>query len=160
MDVIAMHQAGFNQAVASLGTALTSGQANLLKRYTEDVLLCYDSDDAGTKAALRAIPILREAGISAHVISLSPYKDPDEFIKNLGAEEFEKRLEEAENPFYFEVRIAERSFNLNDPQGKPEVTLSGAAKATADRLKVAQIHISISHEKQYAVATALLESLS
>ncbi|MBO4901587.1 MAG: DNA primase [Lachnospiraceae bacterium] len=118
MDVIAMHQAGFNQAVASLGTALTSGQANLLKRYTEDVLLCYDSDDAGTKAALRAIPILREAGISAHVISLSPYKDPDEFIKNLGAEEFEKRLEEAENPFYFEVRIAERSFNLNDPQGK------------------------------------------
>ena len=87
MDVIALHQAGFDQAVASLGTALTHGQASLMKRYTEEVLLTYDSDEAGTKAALRAIPILREGGIITKVIDMEPYKDPDEFIKHLGAEE-------------------------------------------------------------------------
>ena len=94
MDVISMHQAGFTNAVASLGTALTSGHASLLKRYTQEVLLLYDSDDAGVRAALRAIPILREAGITSRVVSLKPHKDPDEFIKALGGEEFEKRLED------------------------------------------------------------------
>ena len=79
MDVIAMHQAGFNNAVASLGTALTSQQASLLKRYTDEVLIIYDSDEAGTKAALRAIPMLKTAGLSTKVINLKPYKDPDEF---------------------------------------------------------------------------------
>ncbi len=118
MDVIAMHQAGFNQAVASLGTAFTSGQANLLRRYTEQVLLSYDSDGAGTKAALRAIGILREVGLTGKVINLEPYKDPDEFIKNLGKEAFEKRMEEAENSFFFELRILQREFDLADPEGK------------------------------------------
>lgn len=118
MDVIAMHQAGFNQAVASLGTAFTSGQANLLSRYVSNVCLCYDSDDAGVRAAIRALPILRQAGLSAKVINLLPYKDPDEFIKNLGAEEFEKRIENAENGFYFEVRMAERDYDIKDPEGK------------------------------------------
>ena len=75
--------------MASLGTALTSGHASLLKRYTQEVLLLYDSDDAGVRAALRAIPILREAGVSSRVVNLKPHKDPDEFIKALGAEEFE-----------------------------------------------------------------------
>lgn len=81
MDVIAMHQAGFTQAVASLGTAFTSGQANLLRRYTENVILSYDSDGAGVKAALRAIGILKEAGLTGKVLNLEPYKDPDEFMK-------------------------------------------------------------------------------
>ena len=80
----------------------TSGQAMLLKRYTTNVLLAYDSDEAGTKAALRALGILREAGLSGKVINMQPYKDPDEFIKNLGVEEFEKRIEKAENGFLFE----------------------------------------------------------
>ena len=84
MDVISMHQAGFNNAVASLGTALTSQQASLLKRYTDEVLIIYDSDEAGVKAALRAIPMLKTAGLSTKVINLRPYKDPDEFIKNMG----------------------------------------------------------------------------
>ena len=84
MDVIAMHQAGFTNAVASLGTALTSGHASLVKRYTKEVLLLYDSDGAGIRAALRAIPILREAGVTSRVVSLKPWKDPDEFIKNEG----------------------------------------------------------------------------
>ena len=93
MDVISLHQSGFTNAVASLGTALTAGHAALIKRYVQEVYLTYDSDEAGTRAALRAVPILREAGISAKVVRMDPYKDPDEFIKNLGAEEFEDELE-------------------------------------------------------------------
>ncbi len=118
MDVIAMHQAGFTQAVASLGTAFTVGQANLLRRYTNQVLLAYDSDGAGTSAALRALGILREADLVGKVIHLEPYKDPDEFIKNLGAEEFQKRIDEAENSFFFEIRVLEREFDLKDPDSK------------------------------------------
>ncbi len=118
MDVIALHQAGFTQAVASLGTAFTSGQANLLRRYTKDVLLAYDSDGAGTKAALRAIAILREAGLASKVINMKPYKDPDEFIKNLGKEEFQKRMDEAENSFLFQVRITQQGFDTQDPDGR------------------------------------------
>lgn len=115
MDVIAMHQAGFTEAVASLGTAFTSGQANILHRYTDAVYLSYDSDGAGTSAALRAIGILRDTGMTGKVINLKPYKDPDEFIKNLGAEEFQKRIDEAENSFFFEVRILEQNYNIKDP---------------------------------------------
>lgn len=118
MDVISMHQAGFTQAVASLGTAFTTGQASLLKRYAEEVLLAYDSDGAGIKAALRAIGILRESGLTGKVISFAPYKDPDEFIKAEGAEAFEKRLLEAENSFLFEIRILSGEFDLSDPAGK------------------------------------------
>lgn len=118
MDVIALHQAGFHNAVASLGTAFTGLQANLLKRYTGEVLLTYDSDEAGTKAALRAIPILKEAGLSVKVVNMKPYKDPDEFIKALGAEEFQKRLDNAQNAFLFEVDVLEREFDLNDPEQK------------------------------------------
>ena len=118
MDVIAMHQAGFNQAAASLGTAFTPGQANLLRRYTEEVLLAYDSDGAGVKAALRAISILKETGLSGKVINLEPYKDPDEFIKNRGKEAFQERIDHAENSFFFEIRILERDFQMDDPESK------------------------------------------
>ncbi|MCR4922458.1 MAG: DNA primase [Lachnospiraceae bacterium] len=120
MDVISMHQAGFDQTVASLGTALTMAQANLMKRYSEEVLVCYDSDEAGIKAALRAIPIFRDAGLKCRVINLLPYKDPDEFIKNLGASKFEERMSEAENSFYYEVRMDERNFDLKDPHDKTQ----------------------------------------
>ena len=118
MDVISMHQAGFTNAVASLGTALTSGHASLLKRYTQEVLLLYDSDDAGVRAALRAIPILREAGITSRVVSLKPHKDPDEFIKALGGEEFEKRLEQAMDSFMFRIHMAQKEFAMEEPQGQ------------------------------------------
>lgn len=118
MDVISMHQAGFDNAVASLGTAFTSQQASLLKRYTDEVLLAYDSDGAGVKAALRAIPMLKEAGLRARVIDMKPYKDPDEFIKNLGMEAFEERLSKARNSFLFEISILERDYDMNDPEGK------------------------------------------
>ena len=118
MDVIAMHQAGFTNAVASLGTALTSGHASLVKRYTKEVLLLYDSDGAGIRAALRAIPILREAGVTSKVVSLKPWKDPDEFIKNEGAEAFEERLNQAMDSFMFRVHIAEQEFAMDAPQGQ------------------------------------------
>ena len=118
MDVIALHQAGFDTAVASPGTALTSGHANLLKRYTKEVYLTYDSDGAGVKAALRAIPLLKEVGIITKVINMRPYKDPDEFIKALGAEEYQKRIDGAENSFLFEIRILEESYDMNDPESK------------------------------------------
>ena len=118
MDVISLHQADFDNAVASLGTAFTSQQASLLKRYTDEVLLAYDSDGAGVKAALRAIPILKEAGLRTRVIHMKPYKDPDEFIKNLGTEAFEERLSSAQNSFMFEISIMERDYDLNDPEGK------------------------------------------
>ena len=118
MDVIALHQAGFTNAVASLGTALTPGHASLIKRYVREVYLTYDSDEAGTRAALRGIPILKEAGISAKVIRMDPYKDPDEFIKNLGAEEFERRIADARNGFLFGLEILEREYDMNSPEGK------------------------------------------
>ena len=128
MDVIALHQAGFGQAVASLGTAFTGGQASLLRRYTKEVLLAYDSDGAGTNAALRAIGILRESGLTGKIIDLKPYKDPDEFIQNLGAEKFQERINGAENSFLFEIRILEQQFNLKDPEGKTRFQREIAAK--------------------------------
>ena len=120
MDVISMHQAGFTQAVASLGTAFTEQQAKLISRYTKQVVLAYDSDEAGIKAALRAIGILRAEKMYAKVLSMQPHKDPDEFIKALGQEEFQKRIDEAENGFYFEIRMLERGFDLADPDGKTQ----------------------------------------
>lgn len=118
MDVISLHQAGFTNAVASLGTALTAGHASLIKRYVQEVYLTYDSDDAGTRAALRALPILKDAGITAKIIRMEPYKDPDEFIKNLGAEAFEERIEKARNGFMFSLEILERDYDLKSPEGK------------------------------------------
>ncbi|MBQ8084919.1 MAG: DNA primase [Lachnospiraceae bacterium] len=120
MDVISMHQAGFDNAVASLGTALTVGQVNLIKRYTDRVYLAYDSDEAGTKATLRALQIMREFDMPARVISLKPYKDPDELIQNDGKEAFEKRIEEAVSGIMFEIDILEHNYNQNDPQERTE----------------------------------------
>lgn len=120
MDVIAMHQAGFTNAVASLGTAFTTQHAALLKRYTDKVVLTYDSDGAGTKAALRAIPILRDVGMSIRVLNMQPNKDPDEFIKNMGAEAFRERIEQARNSFLFEIDVLKRNYEMDDPEQKTE----------------------------------------
>ena len=120
MDVISLHQAGFTNAVASLGTALTPGHASLIKRYVKEVYLTYDSDEAGTKAALRAIPILKDVGITAKIIRMEPYKDPDEFIKNLGAEAFEERIGRARNGFMFSLEVLERDYDMHSPEGKTD----------------------------------------
>lgn len=115
MDVISMHQAGFDNAVASLGTAFTLGHANILKRYTKEVFLAYDSDGAGVAATRKVIAIMREVGIAARVINLRPYKDPDELIQKEGAEVFEDRVHHAESAVMFEIRILYESYNQNDP---------------------------------------------
>ncbi len=128
MDVISMHQAGFKNSVASLGTALTTQHASLLKRYTDEVILTYDSDGAGIKAALRAIPMLKAAGISTRVLHMNPYKDPDEFIKTLGPEAFQERMDQAENSFLFEISILERDFDMHDPEGKTGFYQAAARK--------------------------------
>ncbi len=129
MDVIAMHQAGFTNAVASLGTAFTAQHSVLLKRYTQEVRLAYDSDGAGQKAALRAIPILKSAGINVRVIHMDPYKDPDEFIKNLGTEAFQERIDAAESSFMFEISVLEKNYKQSDPEGR-----ASFMKAMARRL--------------------------
>ena len=115
MDVISMHQAGFHEAVASLGTSFTEGQAALLKRYTKQVLLAYDSDGAGVRAALRSIGILKKAGLEGRVIDLRPQKDPDEFIKANGKEAFQQRIDNAENSFFYELRMMQRDYSMEDP---------------------------------------------
>jgi len=128
MDVIALHQAGFTQAVASLGTALTENQCRLLSRYTKKILLTYDSDAAGTNAALRAIPMLKEAGLSVSVINMKPYKDPDEFIKALGAEAFQERINQAVNSFLFEIEVIEKRYDFKDPESKTAFFKAAAGK--------------------------------
>lgn len=136
MDVISLHQAGFTQAVASLGTALTPGQAALMKRYTDNVLITYDSDAAGVKAALRAIPILKEAGLTTKVINMQPYKDPDEFIKALGAEAFQERIDKAENSFMYEIGVLEKEYDRTDPAESTKFEREAAAKLVAFREKL------------------------
>ena len=118
MDVIAMHQAGFTEAVASLGTAFTGGQAAILRRYADNIVLAYDSDGAGTKAALRAIDILRNYGMTGKILHLEPYKDPDEFIKNMGQDAFQDRIDQAEDSFSFELRMMEKGYDLKSPESK------------------------------------------
>ncbi len=128
MDVIAMHQAGFTNAVASLGTAFTAQQALLLKRYTKQAILTYDSDGAGIKAALRAIPILKDGEISVKVLDMQPYKDPDEFMKNLGPEAFKERIAQAKNSFLYEIAVLRKQYDMEDPEQKTEFYQETAKK--------------------------------
>jgi len=120
MDVISLHQAGFDNAVASLGTAFTQGQANLLKRYTSEVIIAYDSDQAGLNAALKAIPIIEATGVTARIMQLNPYKDPDEYIKSNSVDAFEERITKAIPSFMFEIEQIERKYNLSDPEHKTQ----------------------------------------
>ena len=136
MDVISLHQAGFTNAVASLGTALTSQHASLLKRYTDEVVLTYDSDEAGIRAALRAVPLLKEAGVTARVLHMDPYKDPDEFIKALGAEAFQERIDQAENSFMFEISILEKGFDMGDPEEKTKFFQAVARRISEFELEI------------------------
>lgn len=159
MDVIALHQAGFDNAVASLGTALTSGHANLLKRYTKDVYLTYDSDGAGIKAALRAIPILKEVGITTKVINMKPYKDPDEFIKALGAEAYQERIDQAENSFLFEVRILEQEYDMHDPESKTSFYNEVAKKLCGFSEKLARDNYIEAVAAKYMIAAGDLRRL-
>ncbi len=128
MDVIALHQAGFTNAVASLGTAFTSQHCSLLKRYTDLVYLCYDSDGAGVKAAMRAIPMMKEAGLQVKVIDLRPYKDPDEFIRGLSPEAFQDRIRQAKNSFFYELDHIREEYDMDDPESKTRFMNEAAKK--------------------------------
>lgn len=118
MDVIAMHQAGFTQAVASLGTSLTSDQCRLAAAYTDEAVLAYDSDEAGQKATRRAIGLLDEAGIRSRVLSITGAKDPDEFIKKYGGARFKQLIESSAGAVEYELDKIGSKYETDTPEGK------------------------------------------
>lgn len=113
MDAIALHQYGFDCAVASLGTSLTEEHAVLLSRYTEQVVLIYDGDEAGQNATRRAIPMLEKAGLQVKVLQMRDAKDPDEFLKKFGADRFKLLLEESSNRVEYQLRAIQKKYDLN-----------------------------------------------
>ena len=159
MDVIAMHQAGFHQAVASLGTAFTQQQSVILKRYTSEVLLTYDSDEAGVKAALRAIPILREAGLTARIIHMEPYKDPDEFLKAEGAERFQERMDQAESSFSFELGVLERQYDMGEPQSRTAFFRALSGKLLEFEQGIERDSYTAAAAKRYGLSQGQLEGM-
>ncbi|MBQ1984816.1 MAG: toprim domain-containing protein, partial [Clostridia bacterium] len=121
MDVISLHKAGFENAIASLGTALTAEQARIMARYAKEVIICYDSDEAGQKAAQRAIPILRGAGLLVRVMNVPGNKDPDEFINAYGEDgpaRFRKLIESSGNDVEYRLEKLRRNFDLESGDGK------------------------------------------
>ncbi len=120
MDTISLHQAGFDCAVASLGTALTPDHAQLLARYTKEAVIAYDGDGAGVSAAQRAIPILEKTGIKVKVLRMTGAKDPDEFIKTYGPEAFAKLLDQSENHIEYRIEQIRRKYTLEDDAQKVE----------------------------------------
>lgn len=118
MDVIAMHQAGFTQAVASLGTSLTADQCRLAASYADEAILAYDSDDAGQKATKRAIALLDEAGMRSRVLTIEGAKDPDEFIKKYGGARFKKLLEGSAGAVEYELSKINSKYDTGAPEGR------------------------------------------
>ena len=118
VDVVSLHQAGFDSAVASLGTSLTNEQARLISNYAKRVVLCYDADAAGQKAAQRAIPILDRLGLEIRVVTVPGAKDPDEFIKSSGAEAFRALIEDSENGEEYRLARAAANYDLSTDAGK------------------------------------------
>ena len=118
IDVVALHQYGFDNAVASLGTSLTEEQAALLSKYTDQVVLIYDGDNAGQNATKRAIPILEKAGIQVKVLQLRDAKDPDEFLKKFGADRFKILLEESSNRVEYQLNAILKKYDLRDDDQK------------------------------------------
>ena len=124
MDVVTLYQHGIERAVASLGTALTSRQARLLKRYAKEVVLCYDGDGAGVKAAHRAIGLLREAEVKARVITLNGAKDPDEYCKKFGVDKFLASIEGAKTPVLYKIAALKENYDLSLPEQQAEFLIA------------------------------------
>lgn len=118
MDVISMHQAGFDTAVAGCGTALTPEQVRLISEYASDVVLCYDSDEAGQKATARAINLFASAPVKLSVLNITGAKDPDEYIKKYGRDAFERLLSGSSNAIEYELKKAKDQYNLAQPDGR------------------------------------------
>lgn len=130
MDVISMHQAGFTTAVATLGTALTPSQARLMSRYAKEVIVSYDSDGPGQKAAARAIPLLRSAGLLVRVLTIAGGKDPDEYIKAYGPLRFKQMLDACGNDVEYRLQKAKEGCNLQTAEGRVAY-LRGAVQVLA-----------------------------
>jgi DNA primase len=129
MDVIALHRAGFTNTIASLGTSLTAEQANIMRRYAEEAVICYDSDAAGQRATQRAIPILKNAGLSVKVVTVPGNKDPDEFFRHWGAEgpvRFQKLLEQSGNDVEYQLDKLKSQFSLETDDGKVKYLQEGS----------------------------------
>lgn len=120
IDVVSLHQAGFDSAVASLGTSLTEEQARLISRYSNQVIIAYDSDSAGVKASQRAITILERLDLRVKVLRMAGAKDPDEFIKSKGADAFRELLEASENQIDYRLRAVTEKYELGDDAQKVE----------------------------------------
>ena len=118
IDVVTLHQYGFDNAVASLGTSLTEEQVNLLSRYTEQVVLTYDGDEAGQRAAQRAIPMLEKAGIQVKVLQMKDAKDPDEFLHKFGADRFRLLLEDSSNRVEYQLNAIRKKYDLREDDQK------------------------------------------
>ena len=118
MDAIALHQYGFDCAVASLGTSLTEEHATLISRYVEQVVLIYDGDEAGQRATRRAIPMLEKAGINVKVLQMKDAKDPDEFLKKFGADRFKLLLQESSNRVDYQLEAIAKKYDIRDPEQK------------------------------------------
>ena len=148
MDAIALHQYGFDCAVASLGTALTEDGATLLSKYTDQVVLIYDGDNAGQRAAQRAIPILEKAGLQVKVLQMRDAKDPDEFLKKFGADKFKLLLEESSNRVEYQLGAIRKKYDLREDDQRVKYTteaaelictLSGAVQREVYGHRVAEI---------------------
>ena len=126
MDTISLYQAGFDCAVASLGTALTADHAKLLSRFTKEVVICYDSDSAGVQAANRAIPLLEKTGLKVRVLRVTGAKDPDEFIRKFGPDAFSRLLDQSENYVEYNLRQIQSKYDLSDPVQKTEFAREAA----------------------------------
>ena len=164
MDVIAVNQAGFTDAVATLGTALTAEQAMLMKRYCDEVVICYDADEAGQKATSRAISILRNTGLNVRVLTIPDGKDPDEFIKKngeQGAAAFKNILENSGNDVEYQLFKLKKNYDLTTSDGK-FAYLSQAVKvlATLDNRMEQDIYASKLSQEVSVEKNTIMEQIS
>lgn len=142
MDVISLHQYGFDAAVASLGTALSKEQSESMKKYSKTVYICYDSDDAGEKATLRAIDILKSSGISPYIISLGKYKDPDDFIINEKADGFDLAMENASTYIRFIIDSLKKNYDIGLDKDKFEF-IKAASEILKNHKSAAEVESEI-----------------
>lgn len=159
MDVIALHQAGFQNAIACLGTALTSEQAHIISRYTKEIVLCYDSDEAGQKATQRALGIFRSTGLKTRVVTMTGGKDADEIITKHGAGKFRKLLEQSANDTEYKLLKLRENYNLALPDGRASF-LQEAARllATIDSTIERDVYAGrLSQELEVSKEAILLE---
>ena len=160
MDVISLHQAGFTDAVATLGTAITDEHALMLSRYVDEVLVCYDADEAGQKATRRAIDTLRAAGIPTRIIQVEGGKDPDEIIRDKGSSAFKAALDKASGSIEYELMKAQKNVDIETPDGKVEylrqasIILSRCQSITEREVWAAQVASLTGVDKQTIMTSA------